>query len=434
VSQATTPVHPSPRIWYGWVVLGVVFLAMCSLIAVRATFGIFFKSIAGEFGWTRAQTAGAFSAGLIGQAIGSPLAGALMDRWGIRRTMAAGTFFAGLAVLSGAFVGALWHFYLMYFALCVGFSGATWVAQVPTLSNWFVRRRGTAIGISNSAQGFAFASNVVTPWLILAVGWRWGYAAWAAVILLVTFPAVALLHRDHPAEAGTVADAPFLSPEEARAVPAPAPPRAGRGRGGAARAVLSARFALIASVYATIAYVFASTIVHLVPHATDQGFSPEGGGAVFAVWGALMVVSNLASTVSDRIGRTPAYLAGAALGFASSILLATYLRGDPPAQFYAGAVLSGLALGFVRPTASSILADHFAGPGFGRINGAVMACFALFGSTGPWLTGALYDRLGGYREGFFLIAGFYLLGGALVAALARMGRENTPRNKRFRGG
>ncbi len=401
-----------PRLWYGWVVLAVVFLSMCTLIAVRSSFGIFFKAIAGEFGWSRAQTAGAFSAGLLGQALGSPLAGWLMDRWSIRKTMSLGVLATGAAVFSLAFTGALWQLYLAYFLLCLAFSGGTWVAQVPTLSNWFVARRGFAMGVANSAQGFAFALNVATPWLIAALGWRGSYAAMAAMLLLVTLPAVAILHRDHPSQMGTLPDAPFAgaAPPSQRAASGPAAARPG---------FLSPTFFLVAGVYASIAYGFAASIVHLVPHATDQGFSPGAGGVILAVWGAAMVVGNFASALSDRVGRTPAYL----LGAASSLILAGFARGDPPLLFHAGAALSGLALGLMRPTASSLVADNFAGPGFGRINGIFMAIFALAGALGPWATGALFDVLGGYREGFWFIGAAYLAGAAFAAGLGRVGKK-----------
>ncbi|MEK6711482.1 MAG: MFS transporter, partial [Nitrospinota bacterium] len=235
----------------------------------------------------------------------------------------------------------------------------------------------------------------------------------------VTLPAVALLHRDHPREVGTVADAPFLGG------PAPSfhPHAHGRGRGdapaGTARALLSLPFALIGGIFASIAFAFSAIIVHLVPHATDQGFTAEEGGLVLAVWGVVMLAGNLASAVSDRVGRTPTYWAGALLGALSSLMLAGYAQGTPKWAFYLATALSGLGLGLVRPTASSLVADHFSGPGFGRVNGAAMSCFALAGAAGPAVTGAMFDAWGSYRGAFGAIAAFFLLGAILTGGLGR---------------
>ena len=86
------------RLWYGWVVLAVVFLVMITLIAFRATIGPFFKEISGEFGWGRGATAAAFSIGMVAQAIISPLAGIFSDRWSIRASMSAGVLVFGLSL------------------------------------------------------------------------------------------------------------------------------------------------------------------------------------------------------------------------------------------------------------------------------------------------------------------------------------------------
>jgi hypothetical protein len=66
-----------PSLWYGWVVLAVVFIVMSTVVGVRNSLGFFFKTISGEFGWNRAQTAGAFSIGMIVQGICSPCSAAL---------------------------------------------------------------------------------------------------------------------------------------------------------------------------------------------------------------------------------------------------------------------------------------------------------------------------------------------------------------------
>ncbi|MEE9239826.1 MAG: MFS transporter, partial [bacterium] len=92
----------SSRLWYGWVVLAMVFFVMAIMISTRNSLGFFFKTMAGEFGWSRAQTAGAYSIGMLMQGICSPLFGWTGDRWSLRWTMAIGVFFGGAAFLVGS--------------------------------------------------------------------------------------------------------------------------------------------------------------------------------------------------------------------------------------------------------------------------------------------------------------------------------------------
>ena len=75
------------KMFYGYYVVSVAFLMMVVIWGVFYTFGVFFKPILKEFGWTRAMTSGAFSLasvtmGLVGIAVGS-----MNDKFGPRVVM-----------------------------------------------------------------------------------------------------------------------------------------------------------------------------------------------------------------------------------------------------------------------------------------------------------------------------------------------------------
>ena len=69
-------------IFYGWVVVAVVFVTMAVGVNARTTFSLLFPPILDEFGWERGITAGAFSFGFLVSAVLSPSLGRLMDRRG----------------------------------------------------------------------------------------------------------------------------------------------------------------------------------------------------------------------------------------------------------------------------------------------------------------------------------------------------------------
>ena len=414
------------RLWYGWVILFTVFTILMFTIGIRNSIGVFFKEVSGEFGWNRAQTAAAFTMGMLGQAVVAPLAGWVLERFNMRWVIGAGIFVNGAALIIGTYIGALWHYYAMYFLLSVGFAFTANLPQVQLLANWFVVKRGLAMGFSHAAQGFAPILNIFTPLLIVALGWRMSYLALAGVTLLIVLPFALVLLRDHPREKRTAPDAPFLTSEEfyrARARAAVIIPPNREKNKGSFSFLFTRRFMFIGGIFGSVAYIFTAFIVHFVPHATDQGFSMAGGAALFALYGATLSVGNGMSAISDKIGRTPTFMLGAAFGVAACYLLATFTSETPEWRIYAGAIGIGLALGFVRPTASSLLADHFAGPGFGLANGCAVMVFSLVGALGPLVTGMLFDANGNYYAGFLLVGGMFASGAVFVLGLSRMPLE-----------
>jgi MFS family permease len=427
MTSGSNATYKSPLLWYGWVILTVVFIVMSMMVGVRNSLGFFFKTISGEFGWSRAQTAGAYSIGMLVQSICSPIFGSLGERWSLRWMMALGVFFGGAALLIGSSISSLWQFYLMYALLNVGFSASTFVPQVQILSNWFVKKRGLAMGIANSGQGFAAVLNLTVPFLIGAIGWRASYLVLAGVTMIGIFPLAAILLRDHPHQRASMADEPFLSAAERDTLAERDGAVRPTGNGASVGApfwqkVFSLRFFLIALIYSAVAFILVGTTVHIVPHATDQGFSPHESAMIFLIWGICAIAGNLISGISDSLGRVSTFVIGTVLGVCACILLASFVRGMPPVLFYVGAALLGAGLGLTRPTASAILADHFAGPGFGKLNGSAVTTFALSGALGGFAVGYLFDLSGSYWSSFMVLAAVSMAGAGAAVTLGRMSR------------
>ncbi|MBM4314356.1 MAG: MFS transporter, partial [Deltaproteobacteria bacterium] len=168
-----------------------------------------------------------------------------------------------------------------------------------------------------------------------------------------------------------------------------------------------------------VAFNMTGTIVHIVPHATDQGFTFQESAFIFLLWGIFAIAGNLISGVSDSLGRVSTFILGTVLSVCSCLLLAAFVRGMSPVLFYCGTALSGAGLGLTRPTASALLADHFSGPGFGRLNGSAVTVFALAGGLGSFAMGYLFDISGSYWSAFMLLVSVSVAGAGAAIALKR---------------
>lgn len=94
---------PAGRFYYGWVVVGVTYLALLVSAGVRAAPGVLIHPLATDLGWPRDAISFAVSIGLL--LFG--LAGWLMDRRGPRLLMLLGLALVGASTAAGAAMTAL---------------------------------------------------------------------------------------------------------------------------------------------------------------------------------------------------------------------------------------------------------------------------------------------------------------------------------------
>jgi MFS family permease len=102
------------KIFYGWwIVLSTSIICGLGYGTWMYSFGVFFKPMMAEFGWSRAMTAGAYSLRSIQGGIASPILGWVIDKYGGRVAIFGGAIVSGLGFIMMYFVNSLWSFYLI---------------------------------------------------------------------------------------------------------------------------------------------------------------------------------------------------------------------------------------------------------------------------------------------------------------------------------
>ena len=196
-----------PRLYYGWVIVAVVFVTMGIGVNARTAFSLLFPPILDEFGWERGVTAGAFSFGFLVSAVLSPSLGRMMDQRGPRFVVEMGVGIMAAGLLLAPLASQPWHLYATLGVLVGGGSVVLgYTGQALFLPNWFVRKRGLALSIAFSGVGVG--SIILLPWLLSLIqraGWR--AACWAlAVLVLGLLVPLNLLLRRRPEELGLQPD------------------------------------------------------------------------------------------------------------------------------------------------------------------------------------------------------------------------------------
>jgi MFS family permease len=389
--------------FYGWLIVAVTFVTMAIGVNARTAFSLFYPPIIGEFGWDRGVTAGAFSFGFVASGVASPLIGRMMDRLGPRAVMELGVVLMGGGLLLAPLTTQPWHLYLTIGVMvgagsvCLGYSGQSFF-----LPNWFIRRRGLAMGLAFAGVGIG--SVTLLPWvqhMIEATGWRTACTAMGIVVLVVLAP-INLLLRKRPEDIGLRADG-DAAPSATSAAPVSniVDPAWAATDWTLARALGTARFWWISLGYFCGLYAWYAVQVHQTKFLLDVGFS-----ANVAVW-ALGIVSLLGipgqiwlGHLSDRIGRESIWAISCA-GFAICYAALIALKSTPVLPLVYLMIFTQGALGYgLTSVMGPVVLEIFQGRHYGSIFGTIMLAALAGGAAGPWATGWLYDLTGSYTIGF----------------------------------
>ena len=389
--------------YYGWVIVAVVFVTMAIGVNARTAFSLLFPPIISEFGWDRGVTAGAFSFGFVVSGIMSPLIGRMMDRLGPRAVMELGVALMGGGMLLAPLTTQPWHLYLTIGVLvgagsvCLGYSG-----QSLFVPNWFIRRRGLALGLAFAGVGVG--SVTLLPWvqhMIEQTGWKTSCTAMGILIIVVLVPINLLLHK-RPEDIGLLPDGdPAPTATSAQPVSNVVDPVWANTDWTLSLAIRTARFWWIAIGYFCGLYIWYAVQVHQTKFLLDIGFSSSVG-----VW-ALGVVSLLGipgqiwlGHLSDRIGRESVW-AIACIGFAICFAALVALKYAPSLWLVYLMVFTQGALGYgLTSVMGPIVIEIFQGKHYGSIFGTIMLAALAGGAAGPWATGVLHDFTGSYTIAF----------------------------------
>src|ERR1700740_3404981 len=103
----------SGKLHYGWVVVSVTFAGLLGSAGMRATPGVLIVPLEDEFHWSRATISFAVGVNILLYGLIGPFAAALMDRFGVRRTMAVALALTAAGVALSPLMRQSWQLILL---------------------------------------------------------------------------------------------------------------------------------------------------------------------------------------------------------------------------------------------------------------------------------------------------------------------------------
>lgn len=167
------------------------------LFGIRYSFGVFFKPLEADFGWTRAMTSGVFAIHMAFASLFNIIGGWALDRYGPKVVVITMGIVTGISLFLTSHVNYVWQLYLTYsFLLAVG-SGGTYTVVMATGSQWFLRQRATALAIIGTGAGLgALIMAPLAAQIILAYDWRTSFLALALIAWALVIPVALFLKKE----------------------------------------------------------------------------------------------------------------------------------------------------------------------------------------------------------------------------------------------
>ena len=190
---------------YAWVILLVLFLGLAASFGMRVSFGAYVGPWEDDFLInSRTVISSIPMLGLAFYAIAQPLVGKLNDRFGKSVVPTFSLFLFGISLLLTSRATHIWQVYLSFgLGFFFGTAGCSNVISSTVIRNWFVEKRGFAIGLVTS--GMAVGQLIFVPtnlFIIERIGWRSTMAALSIIIMVVVGPLFILILRSRPDEKG----------------------------------------------------------------------------------------------------------------------------------------------------------------------------------------------------------------------------------------
>ena len=380
-----------------WLLVGLCFVLTVASRSISDTFAVFVPALQDGFEASRSSVTVIYSFALFSGGTLAPLAGWIVDRFGLRALTVTGMVATAAGIVSAWQAAHLWQLYLGL-GILLGFGGVCVSAVLSSsmLGRWFpVQRLGVALAVAWSASGVgAIVMIPLAQHLIATDGWRHAYLVFA-IVSACCIPLLLFLPWKTIA-----AGAPGLVRPHAAT-------SAGMSSGPTIREALSdwPFWALTCSFGLTSLGIF-SIAPQAVVYLLERGLDGAYAARAVAVAGFLTPLGMVGfSWLADRGGRKLAALLAYSCSVSGVGALAMVHGPTDEVWLWFYVLLFGGSQGSRGPMISTLATLRYRGANFGRIYGAICIGMGLGCFFGAWVGGLLHDWTGGYAGVLMLSAG-----------------------------
>ncbi|MXX53168.1 MAG: MFS transporter [Dehalococcoidia bacterium] len=404
------------RFFYGWVIVGVMAVSSAvSMAKGTLNFRLFVKPMGDDIGFGRAAFGWAQTARWGAEALSSPVAGALVDRYGSRAILPFAALASGLAMIAPAHIGHSWQLILLFTIMgLIGMSGPGALATSVPVLKWFVVKRGRALALmSLGIPVGAMLFFPLTEYLIETVGWETAWIILAITGMGILVPLAVIFVRRQPEDMGLLPDG-DVDPDPTEHDSDTQGADSEEFSWTVSEAVRTTTLWRLVIVF-SVASLAAGTIdLHRIPAFMDRGLDPAH--VTFATILDAVCEGAALFAFGMLVRRIPIRILGA-MGFAMlaiASVMTIYAYNDT--VMFTSMAVFGLGMGGMTFLQQFIWADYFGRESVGSIRGLLNPINFAVGGLGPPVAGYIRDFTGTYGPAWWV--GVALMGSSAVLTLA----------------
>ncbi|KAA6447194.1 MFS transporter [Bacillus swezeyi] len=401
--------------YYGWTIVLISALGVF-LSGPGQTYSnsIFIDEYIHDFGWSRSEVSGIYSAATLCAGILMMFVGRFVDKLGQRKMMVIVGSVFGAACFFNSFAVNIWMVAVGFFLIRLFGQGSMTLLPNTLVPQWFIKKRGRAMSFM-AVGSFASAAlfPVLNAWMIEKWNWQFTWQVWGFLLLFFFVPAAFFGVRNRPEDIGLLPDG-GMDDGDAHQDIAMRPNRPIAEEDWTLKeAMKTASFWYVLICVGIPALVNTGITFHLLSILGENSLSPQTAATVLSLMALIgFPISMVSGFILEKI-KTNLLLAF--IFIMEMILLLLLLATKSIAAAILFGVVWGMANGLERITLNIIWPNYFGRRYIGSINGIAMAVMVVGSAFGPLPLGVGFDFFHSYTPVLLML--MILPGAGFICAL-----------------
>jgi MFS family permease len=388
---------------YPWLIVVSMSVIMFASVATTSnTMPLFTPVISEALGFSVASIAVFFSIRVLVMTGFQPFAAKLLQIMDVRIVATAAVLLNGISMFAMAFYTEIWHWYISAVINGLGLAVICYIIIPAILSNWFVVRLGTVIGLSSAFSGLG--GMILSPiggQIIASMGYQTSYMILGAFGAVLCLPFTLFVLRTKPSDKNLLPYGAGRTEETKKEIQ----------WGFLFKEALRSPIFYIMLIGGFTPFVAGNFLTQVVNLAVANGFSIENAAMVGTCLNLGILVGKFGlGWIRDQWGVIATYIVGTVLIIAAFLLLAN--SGINPMITYIGGFVFGMCASMMSVAPPLLARATIGNKDYAPLFAVVMSCGTLVGVFMNPIYGAIFDATGSY-----VAVTWFVIAAAVIASI-----------------